>query len=431
MNNNKACADYFKANDVYKRCFQELWKKWSAYGKTAGYISLKNCPEAERRALGGILGKVFYDVDIRFPFAEFEQCLQKTRFAPVDIKAVLELYFDKPLSTHQEQQINKKSKQNNFFNRLILYIEQKAGDMTVAYQWLQDMREAKAYGYQLVIKEYNKSEALAEKLVKNVCDGILNCEEMQITGEERTLAIFAADITGNPHYFDRGSTAGQLLAHAISYCFQEKIPHTAYQWRSMLLHVGIIADTISSMVHAYGLHLETDEGWHPAYEAFCQRKEPCVITLENMNSIKGVRVENNCVYIVENEMVFSYLVSAVRNKEVTILCTSGQPRAVAVKLLQLMADCGITMYYSGDTDPDGVLIADRLRNLYGNSLQIWRMGAKEYRKSVSEEAIGVLGIVKLENVQEPILRETAEAIKKQGLAGYQENIRDLLLLDIK
>ena len=89
------------------------------------------------------------------------------------------------------------------------------------------------------------------------------------------------------------------------------------------------------------------------------------------------------------------------------------------------------MYYSGDTDPDGVLIADRLRNLYGNSLQIWRMGAKEYRKSVSEEAIGVLGIVKLENVQEPILRETAEAIKKQGLAGYQENIRDLLLLDIK
>ncbi len=130
-------------------------------------------------------------------------------------------------------------------------------------------------------------------------------------------------------------------------------------------------------------------------------------------------------------MVFSYLVSAVRNKDVTILCTSGQPRAVAVKLLQLMADCGIMMYYSGDTDPDGVLIADRLRKLYGNSLIIWRMGAEEYRKSVSEKTIGVLGIVKLENVQEPILRETVEAIKKQGVAGYQENIRDLLLRDIK
>lgn len=57
------------------------------------------------------------------------------------------------------------------------------------------------------------------------------------------LVVFAVDITDNPHYFDRGT-----------------IP---------------------------GLRLLTNEGWHPAYESFCSRKEPYVITMENLCGIVG------------------------------------------------------------------------------------------------------------------------------------------------
>ena len=57
MNNNEACAAYFKGNPAYRRCFSEFEKKWKTYGKVTGIITLKNTSEEERRAIGGILGK--------------------------------------------------------------------------------------------------------------------------------------------------------------------------------------------------------------------------------------------------------------------------------------------------------------------------------------------------------------------------------------
>lgn len=76
MNNNEACAEYFRGNSAYRRCFSEFEKKWKTYGKVTGIITLKNTSEEERRAIGGILGKTFYENTIRFPFAEFEKGLQ-------------------------------------------------------------------------------------------------------------------------------------------------------------------------------------------------------------------------------------------------------------------------------------------------------------------------------------------------------------------
>lgn len=40
--------------------------------------------------------------------------------------------------------------------------------------------------------------------------------------EETPLAVFAAEISGNPHCFDRGSTAGMLLVAAICCLEQEE-----------------------------------------------------------------------------------------------------------------------------------------------------------------------------------------------------------------
>ena len=56
MNNNEACAEYFRGNSAYRRCFSEFEKKWKTYGKVTGIITLKNTSEEERRAIGGILG---------------------------------------------------------------------------------------------------------------------------------------------------------------------------------------------------------------------------------------------------------------------------------------------------------------------------------------------------------------------------------------
>ena len=84
MNNNEMCAAYFKGQTAFSRCFLEFEKKWKSYGRVAGIIILKNASEKERKAIGGIIGKTFYEDTVRFSFSEFEKGLQRTKFAPVE-----------------------------------------------------------------------------------------------------------------------------------------------------------------------------------------------------------------------------------------------------------------------------------------------------------------------------------------------------------
>ena len=46
------CAEYFRSQAGYRRCFCELLKKWKSYGRPAGRIVLEHTSEEERRLLG-------------------------------------------------------------------------------------------------------------------------------------------------------------------------------------------------------------------------------------------------------------------------------------------------------------------------------------------------------------------------------------------
>ncbi len=451
MSNSRECAEYFKSLKESKRCFQELRKKWRSYGRAAGQITMKGTSLEERRMIGGIIGKVFYDEAIRFSFQEFEQGLQKTRFAPVEMKDVLEEYFGEKLSTNQGQKAETQQEKSKFLKELgDFFLNQKSREPiasskeaivsgrevvvpdaeSAAFSWIRDLEAQKKYGYQMLIREYGKDCRQAQILAENVGEALVRLEKARVEGKESPLAVFAADISGNPHYFDRGTTAGQLLVHGICYLGKTAFPESAHQWRGLLLSVGIVPDNVSSMVHAFGLHLRTKKGWHPAYEAFCARKEPCVITMENLRGVTGIKVAGDRAYVVENEMVFSYLLDKGKGKDLTLLCTSGQLRAVALELIPFILDSGAEIYYSGDMDPDGLRIADRLWQKFGDRIRIWRMSPGDYVNGLSEESIGETGMAKLENISNPLLQETAACIKEKRVAAYQENLLGNLLEDL-
>ena len=447
--NNRECAEYFKGQKAYRRCFQELLKKWKSYGKAAGRISLKNTSEEEKKAIGGLLGKTFYEENICFSFADFEKSLQKTRYAPVEMKKVLEEYFGEELCTNRGRQETARREKQEFWERCRSYFreatetkyfaESKAPvadanfageENSAALSWLQALISEKKYGYHLLNREYQNNPAQAETLIRNVGQALETLKGMEQAGTESPLAVFAAEISGNPHYFDRGTGAGQLLVHGICYLKGGDLPGTAHSWRNLLQNAGVIPDNVSSMLHVYGLRLHRDNGWHPAYEAFCQLGEPCVITMENLRGITKVQAAGQKVYVVENEMVFTWLLNRVGNQKLTLLCTSGQLRAVALEVISLLLDSGADIYYSGDLDPDGLGIADRLWQRFGDHIHIWRMSEEDYEKSLSGEPIDRLGMAKLEHIRHPLLKKTAAAIRKKACAGYQENILEELLGDI-
>ena len=154
----------------------------------------------------------------------------------------------------------------------------------------------KKYGYQTVIREYGRDREKTEKLLKTVGKALLLLEDIQKNEEEYPLAVFSAEISGNPHYFDQGTTAGQLLVHGMCYAAQTDYPENAHQWRELLLSGGIVPDNISSIVHIYGLRLQIGDDWHPAYDAFCRRQEPCAVTMENLQELTAVQPTGDKVY---------------------------------------------------------------------------------------------------------------------------------------
>lgn len=426
MNNNAECAQYLRSRLGFHRLLLEFRKKWKTYGKVTGTVTLKNVSSEERQAIGGILGKVFYESDIRVPFSAFEKGLQRTKYGQIDMKAVLEAYFEEELQTNQEEKREKGARRKGFLQKMMQIFSEKPGENSAAALWLQEMVTTGKYGYQMVMREYGADEHRAEALVECAGNALNQLTDKE---DERPLAVFAAELSGNPHYFDRGTVPGQLLVSAICSWKKLDFPENAHQWRKLLLTVGIIPDNVSSLVHVYGLRLRTEHGWHPAYEAFFERREPCVVTMENLKEITGAAFCEEKVYIVENEMVFSYLVSH-RKKNVTLLCTSGQLRTAALELIPMLLAAGAEIFYSGDMDPDGLGIADRLWQRFGERIRIWRMAPEDYEHGLSAEQIDQTGLAKLKHLKHPLLQKTAECMKEKLLAAYQENILQELRRDI-
>ena len=176
------------------------------------------------------------------------------------------------------------------------------------------------------------------------------------------LAVLAAKATGNPHALDRQNTAGTLLSYVLCRRDGSEFPENARKWKELYERNGILVDQLSSTVAAFGIHLMTAEGPHPAYEGYWERQEPCIISLANLAHARGAFGESEKIYIVENEMVFSELAERLSDHPVTLLCTSGQPRTAAYRLMELLceSDERVSFWYAGDMDPEGLDIAQRL-----------------------------------------------------------------------
>ena len=104
------------------------------------------------------------------------------------------------------------------------------------------------------------------------------------------------------------------------------------------------------------------------------------------------------------------------------MCMNGQPRLSALLLLDLLAKAKTEVWYAGDFDPEGLLIAQKLKRHYSGSFHFWHMSSADYRASLSGEKITPRRLKILDGIADEELRETALAVKVAGRAGYQERL---------
>ena len=440
----KEVYEYFRKTPGFDRCFQELRKKWNSYGRAAGIVKLTAASKEERRALEGFFGKSFADQTggtLSFSVQAFEAALKETAYGELNLQQLMELYFGEPMKTNAARKAEREEQIRLFFENCRQFFLRREHEMCetagTAADWIETVFQEKKYGYQLILKEWKRNPNHAARLVRTVGMALemVVPDGGETSGGSIMLAVLAARVSGDPHCFDRGTAAGQLLVSGLCRDAGVDIPSNAEELFALYLRYGIQMDEISSMVAVSGLHLERNGTLHPGLEGFLQAGEPFLLMQKNLDGVTRAYGAGSCVFVVENEMVFSHLCEQSRRLpeggRPALLCTMGQPRKAAWQLLDLLTAENPAIFYAGDLDPEGMDIADRIWKRYPDAVHLWRMGPEDYEKSRSEEEISDRRLSMLSRLQNPLLRSTAAQIQKEKKAGYQEALLDEMLADIR
>lgn len=386
--------------------------KYISLSHIGGSVVLKNASDEERNAIGGVVGKVYEDDDIKVSLKAFDYALLNSRFC-ISLEQLLKLYFKNEIVTRSDRIAAQEHEKEKFFKDIC---GKYTDDASAA--WLQYMLKKKT----VFIKRYNEDKELLRHDIDIVCEAIGAIGRL---GRPQLLPVFAAELSGDPHMLDDAASCGQLFNHALMYLTGvEQIK--GISGRSELLEkVGLYSDMVSSFVYCKNIRLYDGNGEHPAYKAFLERDEAFTLNIGNLAGIDNAAALNNTVYIVENPAVFTAL--SRRTKGVSLICTAGQPKGAGISLLGLLDN--VRMYYSGDFDMGGINIAERLFRMFGN-MHPWHFGSEDYMAALSDKQLTDTAVRSLSGMRNACLKETIQLMLKTGYTGYQENIVEQLIDDL-
>lgn len=253
---------------------------------------------------------------------------------------------------------------------------------------------------------------------------------LQYAQEIGLVAVLSAEATSDPHALDGGTVSGKLFLHLLAFHSGSEFPGSAEQRDRLYYDNGILCDSISSLVTQVGLVLGTEAGEHPAYRTLRQRSEICTLSLASLSGLTGAKSSSGRAYIVENEMVFAQLCDRAAQFSFPLICTSGQPSVAALRLLDLLAESGTALFYSGDFDGKGLSIAAQLCARYPDHLKPWHMTVEDYDRCRSNISLSDASQSLLQGCAGTVLEKTAQLVGQHRRAGYQELLIPQLEADL-
>lgn len=427
----RECLEYFRARPVYRKLFGKIREKYISLGHLGGTVVLRGLSMEEKRQLGGFLQKDFTENQtVSVSASLMDKALKSSRFDSLSWEEILEGYYGETLIGKKERKRIEAEKCGEYFQKIL---ENSTGESAV--NWLSYVLEEHAEGYQTLMQQYNERPQELQMVLKNVMEAAeklstyrepfavkhTETDDAKTEQKKELLPVFAAQITGNPHYFDEGTTAEKLLSAFLKWYLGDAVSvelSGAEFKKELLYRAGILKDELSNDVLSYGIHAWKNDGnVHAGIEGFVREGEILKLTLKTLGGLGDIRGEGNNVYIVENPAVFSSLVE--RYPQFTFVCGNGQPKLAVLILLDKLSEHH-TLYYAGDFDPEGLQIATRLKLRYGERLKLWNYRVDLYEKYTSEVLLTDPRLHKLEKIHLPELQGIKEIMRRKKRAAYQE-----------
>lgn len=413
------CLTYFKERPVYQKLFLKMREKYKGLGHFGGTVCLAGLDREEKNQLSGFFQKDYTSNKMVTISAKMmERCLMDSKFSEFTWEMILEAYFQESMKGRKEIERQRTEKRELYFSERLIQFSEYAG-----IAWLESVLAEQKEGYLLLMQLYKEDPENLTDLLDHVMRGVQELKSLQDQGKKEFLAVFSAKITGDPHYFDEGKQGEKLLfAYIKNYASdieQEIMSRVEYK-NKLYYEAGILKDDVSNDVLAYGIHgWKTDGTLHEGIEGFHKNREPVKLTLQTIGNIQKVCGQGRRVHIVENPTVFSVLAS--KHPEWTIVCGNGQLRLAVLILLDKFVQDSIFLY-AGDFDPEGLLIAQRLKIRYKNRLILWNYHVSWYEKYLSEVELSENRIKKLEHIRIEELLQIKEAMRLKRKAAYQETM---------
>ena len=417
------CVTYFRERSVYRKIFDKMRDKYASLGHLGGSITFSGLRAEECHQLEGFFQRDFIGKKtITISYTAMEKALKNSRFGKLEWGDILTAYFGEELVAKRDRKLLEQQMQNDFFARIL-----KNFPINPAAGWLGNVLCLKEDGYKLCIKQYREAP---EQFEQTLCRFLRAVPGLPFLNDspKQLLAVFAAETTGDPHFFDTGTAGEQLLTAYLQKALRQGINKTFYpmeQRAELYYEAGLLKDDLSNYTLVYGVHAELKDGTvHEGIEGFLRNREPLQLTLMTLGGLRNVSPqtegqEKKRVYIVENPAVFSTLIQNYPDQ--TFVCGNGQIRLATLVLLDLFEEDTV-FYYAGDYDPEGLQIAQKLAERYKERLMLWNYHSGLYERYRSDVELSPKRLKKLDGIYLPQLLELKVAMKRDKRAAYQETM---------
>ena len=467
----EACLAYFRSMPVFERLLSQFCEKYRSYGCFCGSARLNIRSEDEREALEGFFARSYHNQKTATISAQaFRRALEHTRFVELSPEEILEAFAGAPLSGKREEESRRKACIARCWKAAIGQQEAYA-DCEASRQLLHELRAVAEKEEPAISSEdvpsigaidntahtctseeavtalYRQLMSGRQELVENklLCAltedlhilvralEILN--RLCVEKRYQYLPVFAAVLFVDPHRLDPGTRAAPLrqllrqwleIPRGVEADEMNSIPSLRRQAR--YLSAGILLDDVSNYAMLCGVEAIGRDGLvHAGMAGFAADGAPVNVPLSVITGWAQLRCRDNTLWIVENPVVYAVLCERFGRTR-SLMCMNGQPRLSAWLILRLLRAAGTRVYYAGDFDPEGLCIAEKVQqSLLPGQCVFWHMSEADYRSAQSRKPIEARRMKMLDHLQDSLLKTTAVLIRKQGVAGYQENILQMYL----
>ena len=390
----KEYTKYFKDKKGYDRFITKIYEKYQSISRFSGTIKLNCLNDDEAYALSRLFGENYNSGDdIKISIKQFLKIMDKSKFKDFDIATFVTEYLNVSLLTNKELKSNLIIAEDNFYQELIK-------DNLILKKIINKDNL-------LIHQRYVKNK---QKL-KNDLINIINLLN-HLPKEKTMISLYAATYTKDPHYLDLDSKTSNLFISCLSILDNIDFPNTREDKIKLLYKHNIEMDNLSNYVLTY--NLLSSRKWINDLS-----KETLILNIQNILNTNSFDSKLKKVFIFENPSILTKILYS--DIDISVIISGGFPNNAVYLLIDKLIENGNKIYYNGDFDPEGLIIAIKLKNKYQDRLELFCYDEIDYDNCKSNKIISNERLNKMKKINDSKLIIIKNQLLKNKLAAFQEN----------